>query len=237
MGTGKSVSVRSLRVLAYTILIKAVVSAVKLGCSAADGLAARSIIPEWTGTGTVYVIAQMIGFNAIITGVMCLGGISVLSKSFVYSYRVAVVVLIMECTALLIAALDIFLTINRVAAARVASGLIVLCSIVAARLLIGVAILLLMRGFGEALRKSEDVRSAASHERFGLIYLYFNCAAVILAGLAETNGSDTAFYSALAISLICIVLEILIYLTISDTAFRIWRQRAFDDSKEWSLIP
>ena len=237
MGTGKNVSVRALRILTYTILIKAVISAVKLVCSAADGLAARMIIPGWIGAGTVYVIAQMTGFIAIIAGVMCLVGISVLSKHFVYSYRVAVAVLIMESTALLMATLDIFLTINKVSEANIASGVIVLLSIVVARLLIGVALLLLMRGFGEVLRDAEDFKSATAHERLGSIYFCFNFVAVMLAGLAETKGSDAAFFSALAVSFFCIILELIIYRTISDSAFRIWRQRAFDDSEEWSLIP
>ena len=94
MNAANRISVTALRVLTYTILIKAVISAVMLICMIAEVFALRSSMPDVTVVGVVYLIAQTAEFINIVACVLCLGGIAALSAYYVSTRKIMVTVLL-----------------------------------------------------------------------------------------------------------------------------------------------
>ncbi len=226
MGTAKRVSVTALRILTYTILIKAVISAVMLICTAAAWFSLRPGAPDLPQTGVVFVIAEAVGFINIVATVMCLSGISWLSRRFVAAHRIMVAVLITQCVLMMLITIELALSVNNVAGTA-AVEMFMLAFEAADRLLIGAAFLFCMKGFGEILREDGDQVSAVAIERLGTAYFVCSIAGVIplIMTFAKAVAFITIYYLAGAI------LEFLMYRKASDAAFRIWRKRAFDVSE------
>ena len=228
MNAANRISVTALRVLTYTILIKAVISAVMLICMIAEVFALRSSMPDVTVVGVVYLIAQTAGFINIAACVICLGGIAALSAYFVSTRKIMVMVLLIQCLVLLLTTVSLGLATGNNETATSYAQTIMLASDSAERLLIGAAFLFCMKGFGEVLRNDGDTGSAVVCERLGTVYLYCSIAGVILHTLVISKDSSSVWIVLAVLFFVWAVLELLIYFKVSDAAFRIWRKRAFD---------
>ena len=226
MDVANRISVTALRTLTYTILIKAVISAVIMICTIAEIFVLRSSTPDITAVGIAYLTAQTVGFVNIAGCVMCLGGIAALSAKFVSTRKIMVTVLLLQCLVLLLTAAGLGFAIGNSEAAT-AAQIITLASDVAETLLIGVAFLFCMKGFGEVLRNDGDPGSAEVCERLGCIYLCWSIAGIILHTLVLLKGSSSLLIALAVLSLIGAILEFLMYKMVSDAAFRIWRKHAF----------
>ena len=227
MGAANRISVPALRTLTYTILIKAVISAVIMICTIAEVFVLRSSTPDITAVGIAYLTAQTVGFVNIAACVMCLGGIAALSAGFVSARKMMVTVLLLQCLVLLLTAAGLGFAIGNSEAAT-AAQIITLASDAAETLLIGVAFLFCMKGFGEVLRNDGDTGSAVVCERLGTVYLYCSIAGVILHTLVISKDSSSVWIVLAVLFFVWAVLELLMYFEVSDAAFRIWRKRAFD---------
>ena len=97
MDAGNSVSVPALRMLTYTILTKAVISAVILVCTVVTLITMRFAMPDMPWVGVTDVIAQTAGFVNTVACAMCLVGICSLSKYFIYTNRIMVLEMITQC--------------------------------------------------------------------------------------------------------------------------------------------
>lgn len=165
MDTVRRVSARTLRLLTYTILIKAVISTVMLSCTMVVGLELLSVIEAVPAVDSIYIIAQALGFVNIVACVMCLGGISALSEKFTVSHILMVVVLIIECIMTLLVALEMRLMVLGNSDAASVVEFVMLASVAVARLLMGVALFFFMKGIGEILRRYGDITAASKSER------------------------------------------------------------------------
>ena len=214
MSTKRKVSFRALRILTYTILAKAIIDAVMLACML-------------TGADGLLVVAQAIGFINIIACVMCLVGIIGLSRKFVSTFRIMVLVLIIACFTLLMIVLEIRMIINKDINTAFAVETIALVSFTAARLLIGAAFLFLMRGFGSTLKEEDEDALAAAAEKLGIIYLCCNSAGAVIRAFAVEKGGIPLIAAAAIFDFVGIAIEILMYRRAYGAAFIIWRRRAF----------
>lgn len=214
MSTNSTVSYRALRLLTYTIICKAVIDAVML-------------IGRMTALNVLYTIAKAAGFINIVACIVCLVGIITLSGKMVSTFRVMVIVLILDCVSLLLFTLDMRLAISDYTAEAAVIRIIALISIAAERLLIGAAFLFLMKGFGEILRAADDTAAAAC-EKLGMIYLCCNSAGTIAAAIAELAGAEAFRRVAYVLFILVIILEFLMARRSYDAAFRIWRMRTSD---------
>ena len=213
MSTKRKVSFRALRILTYTILAKAIIDAVMLACML-------------TGADGLLVISQVIGFINIIACVMCLVGIIGLSRKFVSTFRIMVLVLIIACFTLLMIVLEIRM-INKDINTAFAVETIALVSFTAARLLIGAAFLFLMRGFGETLKEEDERSLAVAAEKLGIIYLCCNSAGAVIRAFAVEKGGIPLIAAAAIFDFVGIAIEILMYRRAYGAAYIIWRRRAF----------
>ena len=228
MDTANRISVLALRILTYTILIKAVISAVMLICMIAEIFALRSSTPDVTVVGVIYLITQTAEFINIAACVMCLGGIAALSACFVSTRKIMVTVLLTQCLVLLLTTVSLGLATGNNETATSYAKTITLASDSAERLLIGAAFLFCLKGFGEVLRNDGDAGSAEACERLGAVYLYCNIAGIILHTLVISKGSRSVWIVLAGLFFVWAILEFLMYFKVSDAAFRIWRKRAFD---------
>ena len=228
MNAANRISVTALRVLTYTMLIKAVISAVMLICMIAEVFALRSSMPDVTVVGVVYLIAQTAEFINIVACVLCLGGIAALSACFVSARKLMVAVLLVQCLLLLLTTVGLGLTTGSNETEISYAQIITLASDSAERLLIGAAFLFCMKGFGEVLRNDGDKGSAEVCERLGAVYLYCSIGGVILHTLVISKESRYVWIVLAGLFFVWAILEFLMYFKVSDAAFRIWRKRAFD---------
>ena len=222
MSTNNKFSFRALRVLTYTVLSKAIIDAVIL-------------VSMMTDSHVLLTIAHAAEFVCIVAFVMCLGGITALSKKFDTERRIMVIVLILDCITLLLIMFEIRMLISSDSAAGYFES-IALVSFAAERLLLGAAFLLLMKGFGEILRNEGDDASATASERLGMIYLCSNSAAAILAAFVVTTGKAPLIAASAVFELAGIILEFLMYRRASGTALLLWRKRAGVTDK-WNGLP
>lgn len=230
MDTARKVSVRALRILTYTMLIKAVLSAVFLICTLAGVIALRSATANVIFSEVIFLLAQAVEFINIVACVMCLGGITALSISFVATHMTMVIVLILECVLLMMFTAEVCLTaVNNENASAFGTIMLVLYAVII--LLIGAAFLFCMRGFGEVLRRENDAASAESAEKLGIIYLIISAVVTALFVLTIPRGGIVML---LALSLLYLseaILELLMYRKAYDAAFRFWRKHAFGVSE------
>ncbi|MBQ6500212.1 MAG: hypothetical protein IJI87_02325 [Mogibacterium sp.] len=228
MDVANRISVTALRTLTYTILIKAVISAVTMICTIAEIFVLHSSATDVTAIGIVYLTAQTVGFINIAGCVMCLGGIAALSAKFVSTRKIMVTVLLIQCLVLVFVAAGLsFVTVNN-GAATTAARIITFASDALKSLLTGAAFLLCMKGFGEVLRNNGDAGSAEVCERLGRLYLFWSIAGIVLHTQILPKESGSLLIALAVLFLVEAILEFLIYLKVSDAAFRIWRKRAFD---------
>ncbi len=227
MDTVRGISARTLRILTYTILIKAVISTVMLSCTTVVGLELLSVIKEVPGVDSIYIITQALGFINIVACVMCLGGISALSEKFTVSHILMVVVLIIECIMTLLVALEMRLMVLGNSDAASVVEFVMLASVAVARLLMGVALFFFMKGIGEILRRYGDITAASLSEHLGFVYICCNTVAVILAGFTWIGSGIAVLILSAVINFAAAILELLMYRKTSDATFRLWRQRTF----------
>ncbi len=213
MSTNSKVSFRALRVLTYTVLFKAII----------DALIPVSRITDRHGLS---MVAQAMEFVCIVACVMCLGGVTALSGKFVSVRRIMVVVLILDCITLLMIIFELQMIIGDYTEAAAGFESLALVSHTAERLLIGAAFLLFMKGFGEALRKVDDSIAAEASERLGSMYLCFSCAGAIVAAFAVSTGRASMTAASAVFELAEIILELLMYRSVSGAALLLWRKRA-----------
>lgn len=235
MDTARKVSVRALRILTYTILIKAVLDAVALACDISARLALLTNMTAIPATDAIYMISRAAMFVNIVACVMCLGAITQLSDRLVAAYRIMAVVLISECVTLLMLAVEIRLMVSGYETVAAALDSIMLTLIAAEKLLIGVAFLFLMRGFGGALKDIGDDGSGTILARLGAIYLWICIISGVLKVLMPTMR-ENMFLAAAAFDLVEVVIEVLMYLKTADAAFRIWRSRTMSLSGEHDKV-
>lgn len=225
MGTSGRVSVPALRILTYTILIKAGISAVRLMCTVAAGIALLSSAEDMSATGSIFVVAQTAGLINIVACVMCLDGIRALSSKFITTQRIMVAVLITDCFMLLPVTAQLYLMIIGKTAAASALNAIMLTLEAAESLLIGSAFLFLMKGFGESLRNEGD--SASACEKLGTIYLCFAAANAAVTVFMGPDSGIPLLAAETVLALAGVILEVLIFIRVRSAAFRIWRKHAF----------
>lgn len=236
MDTGRRVSVRALRILTYTILVKALVSAGMLFCTAAAHFAVRSSSGDISGYADAQIICQAVYFIDIVVCVMCLIGVISLSKRFVYTHRVMVAVLITYCAVILLFSAELRLALGSYEKAANAVGIITLVMSAAVRLLVGAAFLLLMKGFGEVLLQAVgDEAMASKTERLGLIYFGCNTVAALSGSLAGSALGSSSM-AAIVLDFAVVILEFLMYRRASAAAFRIWRRRAFGSDDDGGQV-
>ena len=250
MGATGEVSVAALRGLTYTILIKAAIGAAALVCIIAAGFALRSGSPYMPVISAVYAAALMVRFINIVACVMCLGGMCELSKHFLAAHRILAAVPVLECAVILLIALEKTLVTGNYGTVSAIVTIIMHASAAAGRLLAGASFLFLTKGFGELLRRDpkgrdsqtdrsedrdtdknedRDYPEASSLERLGVIYLCCTGAAAFFADAIGISGGTATMIIVTVLNLAVIILDLIIYLRVSDIAFRIWRQRAFKD--------
>ena len=220
MSTNSTVSYRALRLLTYTIICKAVIDAVML-------------VGRMTALNVLYMIAKAAGFINIVACIVCLVGIITLSGKLVTTFRIMVIVLILDCVSLLLFTVGMRLAISDYTAEAAVIRIIALLSIAAERLLIGAAFLFLMKGFGEILRAADET-TAAAYEKLGMIYLCCNSAPTAAAAIAELAGSEALRRTAYALYILVIILEFLMARRSYDAAYRIWRMSTSDEPERRS---
>lgn len=220
MGINKSVSFRSLRILTYTMLFKAIINAVIL-------------ISGMTGLDLIYTTARFADFINLVGFVLCFVGVTALSSRFIIAHRIMVTMLIFECIALLMVTVRLRLMVANYEAAAAAAEQIMLFLIVAGRLLIGAAFFFLMTGFGKILREEGDIASALASERLGIIYLCVNSFGVIVWTFVLTGDITVIIAARAGFKLVGIILEILMYRRASYAAFLIWKNRGTVIAKGW----
>jgi len=220
LSINKRVSFRALRILTYTILFKAIIDAVIL-------------ISGLTGSDLIYTIARFAGFINLVACVLCFVGVTALSSRFITAHRITVAVLILECVALLMVTVELRLMVINYEAAAAVGEYITLFLIAAGRLLIGAAFFLLMTGFGKILREEEQIASALSSERMGIIYLCCSSIGAILRLFALSSDSTIITAVSAAFDIAGIILDILVYRRATDSAFLIWKKRGTAITKGW----
>jgi len=212
MSTNNKFSFRALKALTYTVLSKAIIDAVIL-------------VSTMTDSNVLLTITQAAEFICIVACVMCLGGVVSLSGKFNTVRRIMVFVLILDCITLLLIMFEMRMLISGYSAAGDFES-IALVSFAAERLLIGAAFLFLIKRFGEILRKEGDDASAPGPERLGMIYLFSNSSAAILAAFVVTTGKAPLIAASAVFELAGVILELLMYRRVSGTALLLWRKRA-----------
>lgn len=213
MSTNKRVSFKGLRILTYTILIKAVIDA-------------GMLVSRLLESDVLLTITHAAEFINITACVLCLGGAVALSSLFVHVHRMMVVMLILKCLTLLMISVDLFLIISNNDPATGGPGFVALILFIAGRLIAGAALFLLMKGFGEILRKEGDNDAAAAMEKTGVIYLICNSIGAILAALVGAIAGAALFVMAIVFDVLCVILETMMFQKTSAAAFRIWKSRA-----------
>ncbi len=230
MDTARKVSVRALRILTYTILIKAVLSAVFLICTLAGVIALRSASANVIFSEVIFLLAQAAEFINIVACVMCLGGITALSIRFVATHMTMVIVLVLECVLLMMFTAEVSLAaVNNETASTFSTIMLILYAAII--LLIGAAFLFCMRGFGEVLRRENDSASAESAEKLGIIYLIINAVGAALFVLSISGGGIMMLLALSLLYLLGAILELIMYRKAYDAAFRYWRKHAFGISE------
>ncbi len=207
-------SFTALRILTYIMLIKAGVDAVML-------------VSKLTSSDIMLTIARTADFISIVACVLCLVGVTGISKRFVYVFRMMVAVLLLDSIAMLFAAIELRMSAGNYLTAAAVLKYIALASVAAERLLIGAAFLLLMKSFGSLLDSVGDHTASVTAERSGQIYLVCNTVCVILSLMREFAGIQTVIIMASVMDLVIIVIEIVMYRIAADAAFRYWRINAF----------
>ncbi len=232
MDTSGRVSVHALRILTYTILTKALISAVMFLCALAAWISLNVASPAIQIIEILFITSVAAGFLNCVAVMMCLGGVSLLSKRFVSTRRIMVAVLLLWCSAILMAIVQIGLDGAGCSSAAAAAGDLMLTSVGAEKLLTGAAFLFITKGFGEALREEgDDVRPAAM-ERLGRVYYCFTIFSILLMAVGLLKFVPAFLPVQASLYLAGAVLEFMIYRRVSDAAFRIWRKRAFDVSMQ-----
>ena len=124
MNTNKRVSFRALRILTYTILFKAIIDAVML-------------VSRVAGADLIYTTLRFAGFIDLVAAVLCFVGVIALSPRFITSYRTIVSVLLLECVALLLVTVELWLMVSNYVAAIAVVERIMLLLLATDRLLMG----------------------------------------------------------------------------------------------------
>lgn len=218
----------ALRILTYNILIKAVISAVMLVCIAAADVGLIAPALNIAGVGDVSVVARTAEFVNIVAFVMCLREIAAISRRFVTVQRIVIASLITECFAVVLIMAAVYLTVfeNSIDMAFVVTVMLSLFAV--EKLLIGTAFLFLMKGFADGLRDIGDV-SVGADEKLGVLYLCCNIVGVTCAVLAGPDNNFVLVTILALLHLSNVILEIMMYIKVSDAAQQIWKKCAFSD--------
>lgn len=220
LSINKRVSFRALRILTYTILFKAIIDSITL-------------IGELIESDLIYTIGRFADFINIVACVLCFVGIVALSTKFIYSHRIMVAVLILECVTVMLATFELRLFLSGYEVADDVVEWITLISMAAGRLLVGAAFFFLMTGFGEILRAEGNIVLAAAFEKLGLLYPCCNSIHAVLRTVSIAADNTVISTAAAAFEILGIVLVIIMYRRVSDAAFMIWKNRESIITKGW----
>lgn len=207
----QKVSLAALRILAYTILVKAISGVV-------------IIIGTALSSDALYSVAMTAEIINTVACVLCLIGVTALSKQFIYAFRTTIAVLLLESFAMLSAVFELFLTATGHTAMASATDYFALASSSAGRLLIGAALLFLMKAFGEMQQNDGNSSAASSAVKTSIVYCCLVAASVVLSGLKVVSNLSALEAVSMIINLSAIALEVLMYRMASKAAYSYWRK-------------
>lgn len=203
-----------MRILTYTILIKAVIDSF--------------LLISMTLTSDILITASYTAaFINTVACVICLIGVTALSKRFVYVLRLMVTVLMLMSVMILMYAIGRLFTVLDPGPANIMY--IERTLMAAVRIVFGVAFLFLMKGFGESLKDDGDEYSASATEKTGIIYM---CCSSMMAFLKILDGTVPGVIVPVSVIIYAasVIIEILMYRRAYEAAFCIWRKHTFSDT-------
>lgn len=216
-------SVSSLRIIPYTVLIKAISSGLMLAGFLLAFRNAHAVDTTWGDAAAFVLVVEMLLLVSYILIMYHLHGLIGLAKKIYIAFYLFLAIIMLLCITILISSLELFLVPDSSVKMKMTINIISLSIFIANTLIYATGMFMLMSGFAEAVRKTGSCKYAVLSGRIGeafLVIAVFQMISTII-----MNRSITGFASALTLlsevlSLLC---EFASFVLLSRMSLRIWQ--------------